>query len=121
MSTYLFITKRTYKPKRVAAGLDIWWSCSSTTRAGDSALVYVTGVGIQYEWRVTSDAVPNKKWKYRCDVEHLRTFEPPISFRKICEEVTEEDWKPPHVRFRGYRSIKVPEKTARRLRRLRLD
>jgi hypothetical protein len=120
VSTYLFVTKPEYTPERVERGFEVpWWSCSSTTQFGDRALVYVTGVGIQYEWRVTSDAQPHEEWKYICDVEHLRTFDPPIPLHDILTTVTRDEWAPPHMNFRGYRSIKVPDEVADRIRQLR--
>ena len=70
MSTYLFVTSPEYCPERVAEGVEIpWWSCSRTTEMGDHALIYVTGEGIRFEWRVMTDARPNDEWKYICDVE----------------------------------------------------
>src|SRR5262245_43469734 len=92
IATYLFVTRPEYTPERVEEGVDVpWWSCSSTTACGDSALVYVTGAGIQYEWSVTSDADPHEEWKYICDVEHARTFDPPITLREICEAVPKDE------------------------------
>lgn len=120
MATYLFVTKPEYTPERVAAGFDVpWWSCSSTTECGDSALVYVSGAGIQYEWRVTSDAVPHKEWKYICDVEHMRTFDPAITIREIRDVVPELEWKPPYQNFRGFRSIRIPERVTGLIQGLR--
>src|SRR5438132_654434 len=102
MSTYLFVTKPEFTPERVASGSDVpWWSCSSTTRFGDRALVYVTGVGIQYEWQINSDAEPHDEWKFICGVEHARTFNPPIALREILEQISREEWAPPHMNFRG--------------------
>jgi hypothetical protein len=122
MSAYLFVTKPRYTPERVEEGFDVpWWSCSSTSQFGDHALVYVTGVGIQYEWCITSDAKRNAKWKYICDVEHFRTFDPPIELKEIMEVVNKEEWKPPYLHFRGYRSIAVPDNIAQRIRSLRSE
>jgi hypothetical protein len=120
MSTFFFVTKPEYTPERVERGIDVpWWSCSSTTQVGNRALVYVTGIGVQYEWRVTSSAEPHEKWKYVCDVEHVRTFEPPIGLQEILKHVTREEWAPPHMNFRGYRSIQVTDEVADRIRQLR--
>jgi hypothetical protein len=119
MTTYLFVTKPEYTPERVADGVDIpWWSCSSTTKRGDFALVYVTGVGIQYEWQVVSDAEPHDEWKYICDVTHSRTFASPITLDEICAVVTKTEWAPPHLHFRGYQSITIPDAIADRIRSL---
>ena len=120
MSTYLFITKPKYEPETVRDGNDAEWSCSSTTRDGDRVLVYVTGVGIRYEWRVTSDAAPDKKWKYVCGVEYVSTFEPPISVAEMRACVPKIDWAPPHTSFRGFRSLLVPGNVEEKIRALRI-
>lgn len=120
MTTYLFVTKQEFTPEHVEDGdASHWWSCSSTTRSEDRALVYVTGTGIQYEWRATSNAEPHKEWKYICHVEHVQTFEPPISIGEIREATTKDEWAPPFQNFRGLRSITVPENTAVRILALR--
>jgi hypothetical protein len=121
MATYLFVTRPEYTPERVEEGVDVpWWSCSRKTECGDRALVYVTGVGIQYEWSVITDADRHEKWKYICDVEHARTFDPPITLKEICAAVPKAEWAPPYLNFRGYRSICIPDEVADRIRGLRL-
>ena len=111
MSTYLFVTKPEYTPERVEGGIDVpWWSCSSKAAHGDRALVYVTGRGIHYEWNIVSDAVPNDTWKFICDVEHVRTFEPPITIGEIRDAVPRDTWAPPYQNFRGFRSIATAQK-----------
>ena len=119
MATYLFVTKSNYTPERVESGIDLWWTCSSTSEDGDFALVYVAGAGIMYEWRLISDAEPNDEWKYICDVQYLRTFEPPIALAEICDVVSRNEWAPPYLHLRGYRSIRVPDYVAHRIRLLR--
>lgn len=120
MTTYRFVTKPEHEPERVeSAENDFWWSCSRNTKAGDDALVYVAGVGIQYEWEVVCDAEPNQKWKYICDVEHLRTLVPAIPISEICDVVTRDEWAPPYLNFRGYKSIVIPDAVAERVRALR--
>jgi hypothetical protein len=80
MTTYLFVTGKEFRPERVQSGEDLWWSCSSsTTIEDDSILVYVKGEGILYEWRATSNAERHDEWKFACNVEYVRTFEPGIS------------------------------------------
>lgn len=120
MTTYLFVTDG---EKYDAAGVEYdegyTWSCSKTTRTGDRALVYLIGTGIQYEWAVTSDAVPVEDWGFRCDVVHIGTFAPPISIAALRENFKRERWAPPHVNFRGMKSIKVPESVAENIRALR--
>ncbi len=121
MTTYLFVTDAdSYDPEGVQTGTDDWWSCSKTAVPGDLALVYlVGGVGIEYQWQITSQAERNDKWGYVCDVRHLRTFKPPISLGEICFVVSKAEWAPPHLNFRGYRSIRIPDRVAARLRSLR--
>ncbi len=119
MRTYLFITKSEYTPERVESGEVTWWSCSSTTRRGDRALVYVAGSGVQYEWRAISNAQPDDEWKYVCDVTHVRTYHPPISLNEIRNVVSRQEWAPPHQNFRGFRSVIVPENAAILIRQLR--
>jgi len=119
MTTYLFVTSPDYTPERVE-GESIWWSCQSTTKSGDRALVYVTGVGIHYEWELLTDAKPDATWTNICDVEHVRTFTPPIQLRELRETFTENEWKPPFLNFRGYRNISLSAEIANRIRSLRI-
>lgn len=118
-TTFLFVTKSDESAETVESGKSRWWSCSSTTRNGDHALVYVAKVGIQYEWRVISNAKPDKKWTYTCDVIYVRTFDPPITIRELREAVTREEWAPPHLNFRGNQSLTIPAAVATRIRALR--
>lgn len=119
MPTYLFVTKPEHTPERVELGENLWWSCSSTTQSGDYALLYVTGMGIRYEWQALSDAKPDDKWKYVCEVGYLRTFDPHITFREIYDAVLEHKWAPVLQNFRGLRSIIVPEEVAGKIKALR--
>lgn len=120
MATYLFVTKPEYTPEKVEDGFDNpWWSCSSTTRIDDQALIYITGIGIAYEWLVTSDAERDEEWRFVCDVQHSRTFTPEIPLQEIREHVTREEWAAPFTNFRGLRSIQIPEEVADRIRDLR--
>jgi predicted HNH restriction endonuclease len=118
MPTYLFVTKREKTPERVESG-QMWWSCSKTTQRDDRALVYVAGLGIQYEWRALSRAKPHKKWKYMCEVQHVQTFDPPIKINEIRNGVSKDIWAPPYQNFRGLRSINVPHNVAATIRALR--
>ena len=106
MSTYMFITKE--EPELVASNEDVGWSCSKTTRLGDNALVYVAGIGVRFEWLVLSDAEKNDEWGYVCDVEFVKSFDPPITIQELRSAVTPEEWKPPHLNFRGFKSIVIP-------------
>lgn len=120
MASYLFITKPEFSPEEVEGNKEPYgWSCSRTTRSGDRALVYVTGSGIAFEWDVVSDAKPHPEWRYMCDVEHVQTFDPPITIQEIRDTVSDIEWSPPHQNFRGFRSIIIPEEIAKRIRNLR--
>lgn len=121
MTTYLFVTKPEYDAEAVALGEEAWWSCSKTTQIGDHALVYITGTGIQYEWRAVSDADPDDVWRYVCDVEYVRSFDPPISLAEIRDAVARDEWAPPYQNFRGLKSIIIPEDIAETLRGLRVQ
>lgn len=115
MDTYLFVTKSEFDPQRVEEGESMWWSCSKSTKVGDRLNVYVTEIGIEYEWRATSEAEPNVEWDYTCGVEHVRTFDPPITLDDIRETFSRDEWAPPHLNFRGYRSIRIPDEVAQKL------
>lgn len=109
MDTYLFVTTPKYldhigkQPKRVL------WSCSKTTKKGDRILVYVTMRGIVAQWFATSDAAPDKGWKFMCWMNHKRSFQR-VPLSKIKNIVTKSQWGAAHQYFRGYQSIRVPEK-----------
>jgi 5-methylcytosine-specific restriction endonuclease McrA len=118
--TYLFLTKPEYKPGKVNAEHDFSWSCSKSARAGDHALVYVTGgLGITYEWKVLTDAEPDKTWGYVCDVEYVGDINPPISIRELRDAIPRKDWSSPHLNFRGNRSIEIPLVGLKAIRSLR--
>ena len=121
MTTYLFVTKPEYEPEHVETGETTWWSCGSKMKSGDRALVYVTGAGITYEWQATADAEPDPEWKNKCSVSHESAFEPPITIREIRVAIPKEEWSPPHLNFRGYRSIEIPDDIATKLRDLRFQ
>lgn len=110
MQTYLFITKPDYDVAAIRSGQDGWWSCSKTTRAGDRIFVYVTGGGgILREWRAVSDAKRDKKWTYTCDVAWVRRINPAIQLHQLLELIPRNLWAPPHLHFKGYSSIRIPE------------
>ena len=122
MTTYLFVTDpEKYDVESVTRSTDsLLWSCSKTVAPGDTALVYLKGgEGIAYDWEIRSDAEPNKKWRYMCDVRLLRRFSPPIPLSEICSTVSKAKWGAPHTNFRGFRSIRVPDPVAQQLRALR--
>jgi len=119
MRTYLFVTQPEYTPERVERGFDVpWWSCSSTTEEGDRVFVFVAGVGLQYEWRVTSNATRNDEWKFICDVEHVRSFNPVITIQELRKAFPKDVWYPPH-RLGGVKSILIPEPVVARILALR--
>lgn len=105
MSTLLFVTKPQFAPERVKAERGILWSCSRETRAGDQALVYVTGEGISYRWRAISDAEPSgrtaeRPWPYACHVEYVDTFAPPVTAKELRDAIPQEEWNAPHAHIR---------------------
>ena len=109
MACFLFVTTPNYDPDIVRREGGGWWSCSKTTRAGDRIFVYMAGGhGLGYEWRANSDARPHKKWKYECDVEWVRNISPPLTLTDLVDAIPRAKWAPPHLHFRGYRSIRVP-------------
>ena len=114
MTTYLFVTRDEYNHESVNRNSDIGWSCSKTTQTGDKVLVYVAGRGIMYEWRAVTDAVPNKEWKFACDVRLVRKFKRPLPLKEIMAATP--NWKPPQGHFRGFKSIIVPRAEAAILR-----
>lgn len=119
-NTYLFVTKPKYAPEEVTPESPGRWSCSSTTRRGDTAFVYVAeGTGIAHEWRVTSDAERDDEWVYMCDVEYVADFDPPITIQELREKIPQKVWAPPHTGMRGFRSIELDEEVVRRIRALR--
>jgi len=119
-TTYLFITNpKEYDAEGVKGG-GYTWSCPKDSREGELALVYLTGgPGIKYEWRIASDATPDKKWKYLCKVKLARTFKNPIGIGELCSEFSPEEWKPPHLQFRRFTHLILPDDIATRIRMLR--
>jgi len=121
MTTYLFVTSPDYEPERVCID-NVWWSCPEDAKDGETALVYVTGQGITYEWDLVSDSRPcrEKKWPYECDVQYARTFDPPIAMKEIRAAITREEWRRPYGNFQGIvDGVGIPELAARRLRAMR--
>ena len=121
MPTYLFVTGSEMGPDLIESGDDDWWSCSKDTQYDDDALVYVKGVGIQYEWRVVSDAQrrDDRRWKYTCDVAHVKTFDPPITLRELLGAFRKDEWAAPYMHFKGYSSIVIPDEVASQIMGLR--
>jgi hypothetical protein len=121
MATYLFVTNPIeYDPESIKRGDGSWWSCSKTTKAGDQLLVYLTGgIGIKYEWLASSDSERHPEWRFRCDVEHTRDFDPPIAIQELCAAFSRKEWKEPHNQFRGRKSIRIPSEIAVRIGKLR--
>lgn len=118
MQTFIFVTRPENNHERVEIR-PRWWSCSKAAQSGDFALVYVTGIGIQYEWKLCSPAESDPDWKYKCDVEHWRTFDPPIAINEIKTAISPDEWEAPYQNFRGIRSRRIPPLIATRLRQLR--
>jgi tetratricopeptide (TPR) repeat protein len=113
MNTFLFVS---YPDNDHDAAIQSCsWTCQSATETGDHILVYVTGIGIKYEWQAVSNAIKVGNRQYECIVEYVRTFDPAISLDEICNLIPREEWPPPHLHFRGYASINIPEIVLNRL------
>lgn len=119
VTVYVFITDEDKHPEDVGDRKETWWSCSKTARENNIALVYVKGIGIVYQWLITSDARPHPEWRYVCDIEHQQTFDRAISLEEIRSVVDSETWAPPHQNFRGFTSLVVPIEAASRIYKLR--
>lgn len=123
MKTLLFVAKPEYAPERVQTEHGILWSCSSKTRAGDEALVYVTGTGIRYRWRVISDAergrTPEMPWPYACRVAYMATFRPAITNQELCQAILQRDWNAPHANMRVKAASIIPTDVVERIIALR--
>ena len=115
----MFITKADHQPQKVRHGDAVGWSCGKNTCSGDSVLVYVASTGVCYEWRATSDAKKDRRWDYVCNVEYVRSFEPPITIQELRVAAPKSVWSPPHQNFRGHSSIAIPSRIFRRIKALR--
>jgi len=120
MNTFLFVTRPKYSPEEVDRTWSGWWSCSSSTRTGDIALVYVATQGICYEWEVCSDAKRDDQWKFICRVQFRASLDPPITIGELKNAFDRQEWAPPHLHFRGFRSIRLDARIADHIRSLRL-
>ena len=120
VQTYLFITKDESEPSQIELGDNVW-SCSKTTLAGNVALVYVTKIGVSYEWRVLSDAEPDEDLRFACKVEFIRKFEPPITIGELKAEFSQSDWPKLYTNFWGDKSVILDADIAGRIRALRSD
>src|SRR5439155_11835927 len=112
------VTGEEYAPAEVETHDDTW-SCSKTAVPGDAALVYLKGVGIAYEWEITSPPKPHAEWVYECAVSYVGKFEPPITLAEIRAAVSRATWAAPYTNFRGFRSIRIPAEVVVWLRGLR--
>jgi 5-methylcytosine-specific restriction protein A len=76
---------------------------------------------VAYEWCITSDSEhnPGGDWPYRCRVEYLRAFEPPITLRELCAVAPERDWNAPHRNMRVKAATIIPGFIAEAVRSLR--
>ena len=126
MRTYLLVTnpnKYEFVHDVEERSDEICWNCNKSTKSGDRLLVYLTAnIGIMYEWVewvATSDAEKDKEWKYACDIKYVRKYDPPITLKDIRDIVTEDEWKPPYLNLRGYKSIRIPDYIAERIIDLR--
>ncbi len=119
MTDYLFVTGSEHEPEAVQPSSPYGWSCSKTTALGDSILVYVVGQGIAFEWRAVSDAVRDPRWRFSCDVEHVKDISPIITIQELRAAFPRSQWAPPHTNFRGMRSVQLPQNIAVGIRALR--
>lgn len=119
MTTYLFITKPDHAPEQVDGSKEFRWSCSKSSRSGDTALVYVTAQGISHEWLIASDAEEDQQWGAACDVEFVANIDPPITIQELRTAIPAAVWKPPHLNFRGYKHIAIPDEVVPLIRGLR--
>jgi hypothetical protein len=60
----------------------------------------------------TSYAERDDEWKFACDAEYVRAFEPEISLGEIRELISKRSMAAPYQNFRGYTSIKIPPEVA---------
>ena len=104
MNTFLFVAKPKFHPERVTRNKRYNWSCQKDARIGDAVYVYVTAVGIAYEWRVESDAAPSDDWPYTCDVSLIGRIDPPIPFPELRRVIKPGKWSALDQRFRGISS-----------------
>jgi len=121
VNTFLFVTKPTENPEQVKANGGIPWRCCEATRCGDGILLYVTGGnGVSYEWRAVSDSirVQNKRRRYDCNVEFVSEFNPPITRQELCDAISRDEWKPPHLKFKGNHAVIIPSNVLPKIRAL---
>src|SRR3954462_8449950 len=102
MTSYLFVVDSDeYDASSVTKKGTYPWSCSKRAKPGDRAFVSVTGKGIQYEWKITSPAWPNHKWRYMCKVRRGAKIIPPSSLQTIVAEIPRNIWAAPYTNLRG--------------------
>ena len=119
MSTYLFVTADLGVLYKSGSQYRDWWSCSSTTVAGDKALVYVNGQGISWLWKVDSNARRHKEFKFVCDVERVRRISPPITIGELQGVFAKREWPVLYQNFRGHKSLKISDEIVTRIWSLR--
>ena len=119
MSTYLFVTADLGLLYKNGSQYRDWWSCSSTTVAGDKALVYVNGQGISWLWKVLSNARRHKEFKFVCDVERVRLISPPITIGELQGVFAKREWPMLYQNFRGHKSLKISDEIVTRIWSLR--
>ena len=105
---FLFVARPEQRPEKVTARRGANWSCSKTAKPGDRVLVHVAGIGICHEWQITSAPEHDRSWGYVGKVKFVRNIDPPIRIETLRTAVPKHSWAPPHLNFRGYRSILVP-------------
>lgn len=120
MTTFLYLTNPIYEPARVAEEERdvIWWSTHSEAKAGDTAIVYVNGVGISHVWTILEDAFKSPDWHYAAAVGHEFDLKSPITMHDLLEEFTLEEFPALKQRLRGLRAMKLADKIEQRLMKM---
>lgn len=107
MSSFVIMSYEENDPYSVDRSGEHSWSCGKTTREGDNLLLYVTKTGLSYLWAATTDARPDKKWKYSCNVKLVKKINPPIAIPELKSVFPRATWSEPHNHFRGRKSLKL--------------
>jgi hypothetical protein len=107
MATYLFVTEEYFSPEKVTAKGGFSWSCTAKTREGDGVLVYVKGIGIEYEWEAQSDAERTETWPFMCKVRLIKKLSPAISMADLKNLFRKDQWPALYTHFRGLSAFQI--------------
>ena len=114
MVTYLFVTEQSGELNKRGKRSD-WWSCSKAVQAGDRALVFVSTQGISWLWQIESDARPNKRYKWACDVRLVRPIAPPITMAEMKQEFSKPEWPRLFNNFWGASTLRLSDAIVNRI------